>query len=203
MRCARGEGWISSHPPPWHLANKDADGQAILIDTTHRPNAALCQKQQVLWGLRTPLPPRRKAMLAVTVRLLPPRRVNVRLVSGTPPRQHAKMSYPLPPRRVNVRLVSGTPHRQHPKMLYPLPLRRVNMQLASGSPPRQHPTIAVGGILGLRTPPPPPLRYKIAAVTRAIALTVGRCATPASGQRKGPCLRVRVAMLALAPPLLN
>jgi hypothetical protein len=84
-------------PPPRRRANKDADRQAILIGTAHRPNAALRPKRRVLWGLRTPIPPRRKAMLAVTVRPLPPQRVNIRLVLGTPPRQHAKMSYPPPP----------------------------------------------------------------------------------------------------------
>jgi hypothetical protein len=43
--------------PPRRLGNKDADGQAILIATAHRPNAALRQMQRVLWGLWTPLPP--------------------------------------------------------------------------------------------------------------------------------------------------
>jgi hypothetical protein len=116
------------------------------------------------------------------------RRVIWGLWTPLPPRQKAKlaaavrlMSYPLSPRWFNVRLVSGTP-------------------------PRQRPTIAVGRILGLRTPPPPCLRYKIAAVAREFARTVGRCATPAMGH-EGPrrrCLPpgLRMETLAFDPPFL-
>jgi hypothetical protein len=147
-------------PPPRRLGNKDANRQAILLATAHRPIAGLRRMRQVKWGLWTPLPTRQKAKLATAVRL---------------------MLYPLPPRRFNERLVSGTP-------------------------PRQRPMIAVGGILGLRTPPPPCLRYKISAVAREFARPVGRCATPAMGH-EGPrrrCLppRFGVETLAFAPPFL-
>jgi hypothetical protein len=83
--------------PPRRLGNKDADGQAILIATAHRP-IAVPQMRKVLWGIWTLLPPRQKATLVVRQM----RWVLRGLWTPLPPRQKATLV--VHQMRVNVRL---------------------------------------------------------------------------------------------------